>query len=83
MKLTNEQYSTMCEAFRKECGYANKLIKATQAAFGTVDDVVGYYAKGLVVFANGERWIHNLNFTYGRFYRVDIRSDEVKKSTVK
>lgn len=79
MKLTSEQYTSMCEAFRKECGYANKLIQATQNAFGTVDNVLAYYAKGLVVFANGEKWIHNLNFDYGRFYRVDIKCDDTKK----
>lgn len=69
----------MCAEFRKNCGYADKLIKATQKAFGTVDNVTAYYAKGLVVFANGEKWIHNLNFDmHGRFYRVDIKSNNVR-----
>ena len=83
MKLTSEQYKTMCAEFRKTCGYANKLIQATQYAFGSVDNVLAYYPKGLVIFANGERWIHNLDWVHGRFYRVDIRSDEFKKSTEK
>ncbi len=83
MKRTTEQYKEMCAEFRKQCGYANKIIQATQTAFGGVDDVVAYYAKGLVIFANGERWIHNLNWLYGRFYRVDIKCDAMKKSTLK
>lgn len=80
MKLTTEEYKAMCADFRKQCGYADKLIKATQKAFGTVDNVTAYYSKGLVIFANGEKWIHNLNWLHGRFYRVDIKCNEVKHS---
>lgn len=81
-KLSSQQYKDMCAAFRKEAGrhVADTLIRATQRAFGTVDDVTAYYAKGLVVFADGKRYIFNFNTSFPTFYRVDIKSDEYVKA---
>lgn len=81
MKLTTEQYKAMAEAFRKECGMANKFISAVQRTFGTVDNVVSYHAKLLVVFADGQRWIANSSLC--TFYRVDIKCDEWLRVPVK
>lgn len=76
MHLTTEEYKAMTSDLRKTIGLhlTNKLISATQQAFGSVDNVVEYYAKGLVIFASGERWIFNWNNLYPRFYRVDSES---------
>jgi hypothetical protein len=82
MRLTSEQYKTMCEQLRTKAGkgIADTLIKATQKAFGTVDTVTAYHAKGLVCFADGKRYIFNFNGLYPTFYRVDIQSYEYVKA---
>lgn len=73
-KLSSEEYKEMAAKFRKECGMADKFIKAVQSTFGTVDNVLSYHAKLLVVFADGQRWIANSSLC--TFYRVDIKCDE-------
>lgn len=74
MKLTSTQYATMTKAFRAECGMADKFISAVQRTFGTMDNVVSYHTKLLVIFADGQRWIANGSLC--TFYRVDIKCDE-------
>lgn len=79
-RLTTEQYKTMCDGVGLSITLLNKLISATQARWGTVDNVVKYTSSGLVIFANGERWIFNWNNLYPRFYDVtpSIPKEEIQ-----
>lgn len=74
MKLTTQEYKDMTAKFRKECGMADAFISAVQRTFGTVDNVISYHCKLLVIFADGQRWIANGSLC--TFYRVDIRCEE-------